>query len=261
MESKYKEKIVLDQRRAQAMALFVEEKVREGAYPAIIFVKELAHANYLSDVLSDALGLEVPAVSAQVPQSRRDEYLSRMRQRDETLPVCVATAVWSTGVDVPPLRWGLVAGAGKAPIGLRQQAGRLTRTCEGKTDYTLYHWVDMGEGMEAYEEQGKIALQHYARSGFNIAGSGQIQSAETGSSSQHPATALLEQVLDKPSTDNHWNPDEVAKELQTPGQQLAHAMCQSPEGFILLVIFYALCGVCGFTLILALLKLLLFGPA
>jgi superfamily II DNA or RNA helicase len=257
--TKYQECIVENSRRTTAIAVFVSELIAKNEFPGFVFVREKRHAELIALELGAHLSCEVPAVTASISQSRRDKMLARMRSKDKGLPCVVSTSVWATGVDVPCLEWVLVAGQGRAPIGFRQMCGRATRNSPGKTGYTLYDWMDTGGNMDGYASQNSARLQCYKRSGFNIA-----SEPKTDMRSGNPAVDRFEELL--AHKDCATGPTGIPGDTSegrplTSGQQLAEAMCQTPEGFLLLLCFYALAGLFGFITILALFKLLIYGPA
>lgn len=168
-KTKYDRLVVEDPYRTDALCQFIAGLERKGEWPGIVFVRKRRHAEVFARRLSEVLGKQVPAVtSASTSRQEREALATRMRRRDPSLPAAVATAVWSTGLNVPSLSWVMMAGAGQAPIGLKQSAGRATRLEEGKAGYTIYDVQDVGPGLEWAQEQAVQRMAHYAAAGFAV---------------------------------------------------------------------------------------------
>jgi superfamily II DNA or RNA helicase len=167
--TKYKDKIVNNKDRSEAIAQFAMDKIKgEEQWPAIIFVREQAHARALSEICTKILGTHVPYVSSTVHASQRKKLAERMRDSDKELPLVVSCPVWGTGIDIPPATWGMWAGSGQAPVGLKQAAGRFTRLSDDKEGYTFYDWQDVGSGCESYEKHSEKRMEHYRKGGFAV---------------------------------------------------------------------------------------------
>lgn len=104
--------------------------------PGLVFVHTKASAEGLAAELSERLSLEVPWVTSDVSEERREAVAQGLR--DGLLPMAVCTDAWSTGIDIPSLRWVALEAWTRAPIGLRQRAGRGARLASGKTDFAIY---------------------------------------------------------------------------------------------------------------------------
>jgi superfamily II DNA or RNA helicase len=167
--TKYDRLVVEDPYRTDALCRFIADLERKGEWPGIVFVRKRRHAELFAKALSAVLGKQIPAVtSAATSRQEREALADRMRRRDPSLPAAVATAVWSTGLNVPSLSWVMMAGAGQAPIGLKQSAGRATRLAEEKAGYTIYDVQDVGPGLEWAQEQAAQRMRHYAAAGFAV---------------------------------------------------------------------------------------------
>lgn len=138
----------------------------EHVSPGLVFVKHKEHARLLAQYLERRLKIEVPYVTSDIDKEVRDQYADRLRARDDTLPVIVSTMVWSTGINIPSLAWVAWAGAGQAPIALKQSAGRGSRKAEGKSGFVLLDFQDIGK--PNLEDQARRRMHHYADEGFEI---------------------------------------------------------------------------------------------
>ena len=166
--SKYNQFVVDNPYRSDALSHYIADLERKGEWPGIVFVRTKKHAALLAGALSHELGRIVPAISSDVNRAYRESLAEKMRQRDPSCPVVVATAVWTTGLNIPLLSWVMMAGAGRAPVGLKQAGGRATRLADDKPGYTIYDVVDVG--LPWAEEQSAERRRHYVRAGFSVSG-------------------------------------------------------------------------------------------
>ena len=166
----YREEIVNSPHRNAAICAEVQRRVDSGDFPGIIFVRLLEHGDALAQALSVRLGLKVPCITASVPPGEKESTLLLMRNADPACPVAVATATWSTGVDIPCLRWVMQAGAGVAPIGKIQEGGRALRPHEGKEDQgiEIINVMDTGDVDPRWTEQARKREEHLAQAGYDI---------------------------------------------------------------------------------------------
>jgi len=139
------------------LAALVSE--REG--PGLIFVDRRAEAQGLAAALEEYLGWEVAWVTAERSQAVRAELAERMRTRELQLAVC--TAAWSTGLDIPALRYVILTGENKAPIGALQSVGRALRNAEGKDGFEVLN-VGTADTMRQAAARGSL-LRDY---GFEV---------------------------------------------------------------------------------------------
>lgn len=176
-DSQYDRLIVENSYRNAALCQFAADLKDKGDYPGIIFVRKRRHAQLLADGLSELLGRQVPAVTSQMSKTAREEFAAAMRSRSPEHALAVATAVWSTGLDIPALAWVMMAGAGQAPVGLKQSGGRPTRLEADKAGYVIYDVQDVGPGLAWAQEQSQLRLAHYAAAGFSV-GLARLQAEE-----------------------------------------------------------------------------------
>lgn len=130
---------------AAGLSNLLTEKIDEGAYPGIIFVRTKAEGLALAEELQRSLGVPVHAVSADMPEQQRKALAAKMVARDEAAMIAVATSVWSTGINIPSVQWVIRTSNGTACIPLEQEAGRGARIdpSGGKTDFMIYDVVDV----------------------------------------------------------------------------------------------------------------------
>jgi superfamily II DNA/RNA helicase len=143
----------------QHKAKKIAEILGEEVPLTIIFVDTRAEAWALAGALRDTLSIDpdaVLAVTAEVPQKEREKIAADMRAG--RVCIVVATSTWSTGIDIPALRYVFLTGRRKAPIGALQEVGRSMRVSEGKPSYEIINLVEPG-AEKAAERREEILLE------------------------------------------------------------------------------------------------------
>lgn len=166
MSTNYKREIATNAARDTEIALFLaHERIYNDEYPGIIFVDEKAHGKSLAAALSRATGKHTPVVTADMAKDERAKLAARMDARDPELPAVVATTVWSTGINIPNLRWVTLAGAKiSAPISALQSGGRGLRRPDGKVSCEVINVCDEGR----YEQAADRRSEHLAEAGYTV---------------------------------------------------------------------------------------------
>ncbi|MBM4370592.1 MAG: hypothetical protein FJ098_03015 [Deltaproteobacteria bacterium] len=107
----------------------------------------------------------VRTVTAEMPKARRERLAQEIREGTSPVRIIVATMVWSTGVDIPGIRWVLWAGGGQAPIGLIQSCGRGARLASGKGSFDFIDVADQDENMDRRDQHlGSVLPRNGSRS-------------------------------------------------------------------------------------------------
>lgn len=133
-------------------------------YPSIVFVRRRADAEAVAEALQGASGLRVAWVHGALTKAARTTALAAMR--DGSLDLVVATDCWATGVDVPGLRTVIMAGGGRAPILLKQRAGRGSRIDEGRKPW--FKVIDIAGPDEREQANQRFRAQHYVDAGYEL---------------------------------------------------------------------------------------------
>lgn len=115
----------------------------DGYWPQLVMFNKLEHGDNLYEVLKD-LG-RVELVSGKTPGKKRRQIQLAVEAGE--IDVVVVSTVWVTGVNIKRLKGLIVAGAGRSGIAAVQRAGRVLRSCEGKTDARI---IDICDSEEAY---------------------------------------------------------------------------------------------------------------
>jgi len=163
--SQYRVIIADNDDRNQKVATFLtDNRIKQGQFPGIVFVTEIEHAEAQARALSDALHMSIPAITGKMSNGVRNEYAQRLRAKDLTLPVVVATAAWSVGIDIPNLSWVCLAGRGHAPIRVLQDAGRALRKGDDKPAYEIINVFDARTPHQSDSEKREL---HLRQAGYN----------------------------------------------------------------------------------------------
>lgn len=124
------------------VAEFVVNLVKSGRVPGIVFARTKARAKALASEIGAGLGRRIAVVTSEMGKSERAVLADIMRSDPSREPAVVATAAWSTGVDIPGLQWVAFADRGQAPIGTTQAAGRAARVAKGKGGYEVFEFCE-----------------------------------------------------------------------------------------------------------------------
>jgi superfamily II DNA or RNA helicase len=237
--NRYHDDIESDQGRARAIARFVKEvAIPEQGAPGIIFVRTLKAGAHQAEALAAALGpkREVPLVSSKMREDDRRRLARQLRAKDKTLPVVVALPVWGTGLNIPGLRWILVASEGSAPIGTKQHAGRPIRIDQEDEDkqFVIYDWTTMSDD-DRYEKHSDKRAKAYAECGYEVYR--RKSSPVPGPPGTPKDAQLLEELIEDDTP--------LVQELVEPslGQMLAYAVGMAALPAAALIAFALLCTV------------------
>lgn len=118
--------------RDDRITQLVTEYVAKG--PGLVFVRTKAHARRLASRLA------LPVVTSEVNKAERQRIAEGLESG--AIQAAVATAAWSTGVNIPALRWVILPERVKAPIAVLQSSGRALRQADGKPCYEIINLVD-----------------------------------------------------------------------------------------------------------------------
>ena len=129
-----------------------------GSIPTtIVFVERREEAKQLATKLGELLTPEpVQWVTAERSVPERAALVEDMKAG--RLRMVVATSAWSTGINIPCLRYVMLTGKGKAPIGLLQSAGRATRP-DGTVPYEIVNIWEEGNERQA-RQRAEVLDEH-----------------------------------------------------------------------------------------------------
>lgn len=145
--------------RDSAIADFVLSGTVRDEWPVLVFVREIEHGRNLAAAFTLLLDHPVPMIMGSTSQADRDETTERLRRRDPTCKVVVATDAWTTGIDIPTIRAVHDVSGRVAPIGLNQAGGRGARLAEGKEECHYYIYNETGLPPDQQEHQDSLSLQ------------------------------------------------------------------------------------------------------
>lgn len=104
------------------------KKAAEHGLPVLVLVQRKEHGSILCAQLR-AAGLSVQFIQGESDQNERKRALHAVGAG--TLNVLIGTTIIDVGVDVPAIGMIILAGGGKAQVGLRQRIGRGLRAKKG----------------------------------------------------------------------------------------------------------------------------------
>ena len=101
--------------------------------PALCFCIDINHSKFMVRKFREA-GIEADHCDAETNSKKRHLLLSRLDEKiDSNEPYVLCNVnIFSTGVDIPKLRTGIMARPTKSLILYKQQIGRMLRRCKGK---------------------------------------------------------------------------------------------------------------------------------
>lgn len=168
--TRYQDLVVHNDGRSRQIAALAAACIKAHGRPGIVFVIEKEHARRLAELVSKELKTEIPCVTGDTRRGLRQDLAEDMRQGLGP-PVAVATMVWSTGLNIPGLRWVIWAGEGRAPVRLKQGGARGSRRRAdlGKTSYEIYDVRTVGPGTESFQAQAEERAEHYKAMGLDVA--------------------------------------------------------------------------------------------
>lgn len=102
--------------------------------PTLVFAVSVLHSKHIAQMYCDA-GIQAEHCDAETPEKEREAVLERFRTGETK--VITNVGLWGTGVDIPHVGCIQMARPTKSYILYIQQAGRGTRTFEGKNDFIL----------------------------------------------------------------------------------------------------------------------------
>jgi superfamily II DNA helicase RecQ len=139
--------------------------IADEASPGIVFVRRIEAGRRLAKRLGSELGVDVPFVYGGMRTRDRQKIAGELRAGKWKF--VVATTTWSTGINIPAIRWVVRMGAGAGRIGLHQEAGRGSRIAPGKGWVTYY---DVAEDSEAGLKAAAARDEVWAANGYEAAG-------------------------------------------------------------------------------------------
>lgn len=152
----YSEQIMRNGDRNVLLAQIAEAALK----PALVFCERVDHAQHLAGLIN-GYGIPAAHVDGGCSNRTRDEAIELLATG--AIDVLVSTKVFATGVDIPPLRSVIVAGAGRATIPTVQRIGRGTRPYPGKDCFEVWDILDTGE--PTFQAQARTRSRTYYADG------------------------------------------------------------------------------------------------
>lgn len=120
----------------EAVNLVEEEKT------LIIFINHIQHGENIYKLLSNT-DCSVYFVKGDVSGDERERIKKKIQNKE--IDICIASSVWTEGVNIPSLGGIIIAGSGKSAIRLVQSIGRGMRAHVGKDECILIDLIDKGK--------------------------------------------------------------------------------------------------------------------
>lgn len=124
--------------------------VNDGMCPALVIVDEKAHGKTLAKLLKDN-GFATENIDGDDPMPRRLVAVDKLL--NGTYSVLVASGIFNTGINIPPIRTVINAAAGKSVTETIQRGGRVLRRSP-KTGKTVGRLIDF------YDDEPRYLRRH-----------------------------------------------------------------------------------------------------
>lgn len=128
----------------------------------LVLVERRDHALVLMRMLL-AQHLRAKALISNVEAGERNRWWDQV---NAGRAVVIATRLANEGLDLQSLDYLILGAAGKSPVRLEQQIGRVMRTAEGKQSAEVYDLADWA--VPAYAKQAQDRLAWYAQEGYHV---------------------------------------------------------------------------------------------
>lgn len=155
----YRARVVNNKARNKLLIKLIELAPK----PLFCFVGRNEQVDFIHDELCKLDYLTVAKAHQKVPPSKRNEIISKMKSG--LCDVCVTSAVFQDGTNVPNLASVVVGTGYKAAIAVLQRVGRGARVTETKNSFEVWDIGDVGAWGEFHTE-GRHKT--YEREGFEV---------------------------------------------------------------------------------------------
>lgn len=133
------DRMIVRNGRRNGLILDLIEKYTQENKSVLVGVKTIDHLDILVEK-AERRGIKLYGAQGKTSKDERLDIINNMKSGKYL--ACVATKVWSEGVNIPRLAVVINAAAGKSPIENLQRPGRGTRLTEDKTELLFYDFVD-----------------------------------------------------------------------------------------------------------------------
>jgi superfamily II DNA or RNA helicase len=143
----YESTIVNNNLRNTYIANIATSLAEQGNY-VLILCRQIAHGKMLEDMIEGSTFLH-----GSCKDSERKEHLDKIRNRDESARITIASSIFDEGVDCKPLTALILAGSGKSQTRALQRVGRVLRTFPDKTTATVVDFDDNWKYMSSHSRK------------------------------------------------------------------------------------------------------------
>lgn len=137
----YKACVTQNKERNKKILEQCHRAIHENMTPALVIVDEVEHGKILSDLLNKN-GILTENLDGSDSSDERSEAVSKLLGGQ--YKILVASGIFNTGINIPPIRTVINAAAGKSEVEAIQRAGRVLRTSQstGKLKGRLIDFYD-----------------------------------------------------------------------------------------------------------------------
>lgn len=137
----YKQAVSENEARNTKILDQVHRAIKDDLAPVLVIVDEKRHGKVLEKVFKDG-GLSTESIDGDDAHKKRMSAVGKLL--DGTYPVLVASGIFNTGINIPPIRTVINAAAGKSVTETVQRAGRGLRQSPetGKTKCRIIDFMD-----------------------------------------------------------------------------------------------------------------------
>jgi len=164
----YRVGVVENETRNKRIIRFTKKAFEKG-YPTMVLVRSLYHGRALTRNIRKSLPEAVVEYLSGADASIRRRETTR-RFRSGKVDVLIASTIFDEAVDIPNIRYLILAGGGKSPIKSIQRIGRGMRKKKGEN---ILRVIDFFDQTHKYLLEHSLArLKVYERKGYTIKAKG-----------------------------------------------------------------------------------------
>ena len=153
------EEFIVDYKYRNELIVNIVSKITDDNAKILILTKNLAHAKYFKDNISNSYQLE-----GKDSLQDRDKTLQKFLEKDGP-SVIIGTIIFQTGIDIPELTHLVNARGLKSEIATIQALGRTLRKHENKSQVYIYDFIDKAPYLGKHS---KLRVDAYKSLDFNI---------------------------------------------------------------------------------------------
>lgn len=155
--------IIKNKKRNQLIADVIKATMKKDD-TALVLSTRVEHCEVLKKLLDDVSDMKVSILTGKVNKEMREEILAQAR--NGRINIIIATKLADEGLDIPNLTKLYLVTPSKAQSKIKQQLGRVMRKSDGKSEASVYDFVDSNIGL--LRRQFNLRKSVYIELGCNI---------------------------------------------------------------------------------------------